>query len=300
MQSLSIKGAKGDLGCKMNFQDLSKRFITSIISLAVLVCILIFSYVGVVKWVIALFTIGIGAIGIWEYGRLAKLNEKKGLVELCIAIGGLMILGFFISTFDMTFTILPFILLFFGIMCVFLYHFDKIQGSIGSLATSLFGICYVAVPLGLLLKILYLYSPCKMGHEGRIWFLYLLVVTKITDVGAYFGGRLLGKRKLAPQLSPGKTITGAAIGFVTAIIFSFLFYLASHFIENFHLTWVESLYLGALLGFLGQVGDLAESLFKRDADVKDSNRLPGLGGVLDMLDSLLFTTPVIYFFLYVC
>lgn len=284
----------------MNFQDLSKRCVTSIISLAILVCILVFSYVGVVKWVIALFAAGLGAIGIWEYGRLAKLTEKKGVVELCIAVGTLMILGFFVSTFDHAFSSLPFILLFFGMICIFLYHFDKIESSIVSIAKSLFGICYVAIPIGLILKILYLYSPCKMGHEGRIWLLYLLVVTKITDVGAYFGGRLFGNRKLAPLLSPGKTITGAAIGFISAIIFSFLFYLASHLVENFHLTWVESLWLGALLGFLGQVGDLSESLLKRDADVKDSNRLPGLGGVLDMLDSLLFTTPVIYFFLYVC
>ena len=284
----------------MNFQDLSKRCVTSIISLAILVCILVFSYVGVVKWVIALFAAGLGAIGIWEYGRLAKLTERKGIIELCIAIGTLMILGFFVSTFDHAFSSLPFMLLFFGMICIFLYHFDKIESSIVSIAKSLFGICYVAIPIGLILKILYLYSPCKMGHEGRIWLLYLLVVTKITDVGAYFGGRLFGNRKLAPLLSPGKTITGAAIGFISAIIFSFLFYLASHFVENFHLTWVESLWLGALLGFLGQVGDLSESLLKRDADVKDSNRLPGLGGVLDMLDSLLFTTPVIYFFLYVC
>jgi len=284
----------------VNFQDLSKRCVTSIISLAILVCILVFSYVGVVKWVIALFAAALGAIGIWEYGRLAKLTEKKGVVELCIAIGTLMILGFFVSTFDHAFSSLPFMLLFFGMICIFLYHFDKIESAIVSIAKSLFGICYVAIPIGLILKILYLYSPCKMGHEGRIWLLYLLVVTKITDVGAYFGGRLFGNRKLAPLLSPGKTITGAAVGFISAIIFSFLFYLASHFVENFHLTWVESLWLGALLGFLGQVGDLSESILKRDADVKDSNRLPGLGGVLDMLDSLLFTTPVIYFFLYVC
>ena len=284
----------------MNFQDLSKRFVTSIISLAVLICILVFSYIGVVKWIITLFAAGLSAIGIWEYFRLANLTSKKGLVELCIAIGALMVLGFFISTFDHTFSILPFMLLFFGMICVFLYHYDNIHGAITSLATSFFGICYVAIPIGLMLKILYLYSPCKMGHEGRLWLLYLLVVTKITDIGAYFGGRLLGNRKLAPQLSPGKTITGAACGFISAIVFSFLFYCVSQFVENFHLTLLQSIWLGALLGFLGQVGDLAESLIKRDADVKDSNRLPGLGGVLDMLDSLLFTTPVIYFFLYVC
>ncbi len=282
----------------MNFQDLSKRFITSIIALGILACILIFSYVGVVKWVIALFTAGIGALGIWEYCRLSKQSGKKGLSELCIAIGALTILGFFISTLDQMFSLLPFILLFFGVICIFLYHFDKISGSIDSIAKCLFGIVYVAIPVGLTLKILYLFSPYKMGHDGRIWLLYLLIVTKITDVGAYFGGRLLGKRKLSPEISPGKTINGAIIGFLSAILFSFLFHFLGRFIDNFYLTLIQSIWLGALLGFLGQVGDLGESLLKRDADVKDSNRLPGLGGILDMLDSLLFTTPIIYFFLY--
>ena len=284
----------------MNFPDLTKRLITSIISLGILACVLIFSYVGIIKWVIALFAAGIGALGIWEFCRLAKLNTKSGLTELSIIIGFLTVLGFFVSTFDHTFSLLPFMLIFFGVICVFLYHFDKISGSIDSIAKSVFAICYVAIPIGLILKILYLYSPCKMGHEGRIWLLYLLVVTKITDVGAYFGGRLIGKRKLAPELSPGKTINGAIIGFLSAILFSFLFHLVGRFVDSFQLTWVQSLWLGALLGFLGQAGDLGESLLKRDADVKDSNRLPGLGGILDMLDSLLFTTPVIYFFLYIC
>ena len=284
----------------MNFQDLSKRFVSSIISLAVLACILIFSYVGVVKWVIALFTAGIGAVGIWEYCRLGKLIEKKGLAELCMIVGAVIILSLFVSTFDLSFSLLPFIIAFFGLICLFLFHFDKISGSISSIAMSLFGILYVAVPLGLILKILYLYSPCRMGHEGRVWLLYLLVVTKITDVGAYFGGRLFGNRKLAADLSPGKTITGAIVGFFSAIVFSVLFYFLGHLVPNFYLSFSESIWLGALLGFLGQVGDLGESLFKRDAAVKDSNRLPGLGGILDMLDSLLFTTPVIYFFLYVC
>ena len=77
-----------------------------------------------------------------------------------------------------------------------------------------------------------------------------------------------------------------------------MFYIFSHFIKGFHLTFFESFILGALLGSLGQFGDLAESLLKRGVNVKDSNSLPGLGGVLDMLDSLLFTIPIIYIFLY--
>ena len=284
----------------MKFQDLSKRVVTSCILFAFLALMLFFSYIDVVKWLIALFTAGLGSVGIWEFGRITKLSEKRGLVELSIATGALMILGFFFSTYSRGLFALPFIILFVGVLSIFVYHFDKIHTSIASISKSIFGICYVAIPLGLALKILFLTSSCKMGDQGVMWLFYLLGVTKITDISAYFAGRLFGKRKLAPQLSPGKTVTGAWVGFASAIIFSFLFYLLSQLVGNFYLTFVESLWLGALLGSIGQIGDLAESLLKRDADVKDSNRLPGLGGVLDMLDSLLFTTPVIYFFLYVC
>lgn len=284
----------------MNFPDLGKRLITSIISVAVLACILIFANVGFVRWLITLLTAGVGALGIWEFGKLAKVEDKRGLAILSMAICFLTIFGFFIATFDKRFSHLPFILIFMGVITIFLCHFDKVAGSIGSIAKSVFGICYVGIPLGLLLKILYMSSSCFQGYEGRIWFLYLLIVTKITDVGAYFGGRLIGKKKLAAEISPGKTINGAIVGFCCAIFFSFLFYLVGLGARGFHLTLFQSLWLGALLGFLGQVGDLGESLLKRDAKVKDSNRLPGLGGILDMVDSLLFTAPVVYFFLYVC
>ena len=282
----------------MRFQGLISRVMISAMVLSFLFLILLFAYVNVVKWLIVSFTIGMGSVAIWEYGCLAQVTKNKGLIALCITIGALVIFGFFASTLHHFSSNLPFIFLFIGLISICFYHFTKISHAISSIAKSLFGICYVAIPLGLILKILYLYPLCKIGGEGRIWVIYLLVVTKITDVGAYFGGHAFGKRKLAPSLSPYKTIEGAVIGFILAIVCSFLFYLTFHSTDNFYLTWIDSLYLGVLLGCLGQIGDVVESLLKRNAGVKDSNCWPGLGGVLDMLDSLLFTTPIIYFFLY--
>ena len=249
-------------------------------------------------WIIAIFAAALGALGIWEFCRLGKLNKKKGLTELCMGIGVLTILSFFISTLDPSTSYLPSLLLFIGVVTLFFYHFDQIAGAITSISKSVFGVFYIAIPVGFILKILYFSDPGRGGSDGRLWLIYLLVVTKITDVGAYFGGRLLGNRKLAPQISPGKTLVGAVVGFLSAIVFSLLFYLMGQIIPHFPLSFTQSLGLGALLGVVGQVGDLAESLLKRDADVKDSNRLPGLGGILDMLDSLLFTGPILYFFLY--
>ena len=284
----------------MIFHDLAKRAIYTIISLLIIAVLLIFAYVPVVAWMITLLTAALGGIAMWEFVKLTNLSSKKHYRQLLIISAVVIIIGCYLSTLKTTFSMLPLALLFLGIIAVFIYHFNKIKGCTQSIAQGFFGLFYVAVPLGLILKILYLYSACKVGHEGRMWLVYLLVVTKITDVGAYFGGRLFGNKKLAASISPGKTVAGALSGFVVAIAFSFLFYALSHLLPNFFLTFYESLWLGALIGVLGQVGDLAESLLKRAADVKDSNRLPGLGGVLDMVDSLLFTAPLIYFFLYFC
>lgn len=147
--------------------------------------------------------------------------------------------------------------------------------------------------MGMILGILYLQEV-----DGRWWVAYLLVVTKITDIGAYFAGSLWGRRKLAPAISPKKTIEGAIFGLVCAMAASFVFHLLSDYAGPFHLGTFEWVFLGLLLGLAGQFGDLSESLLKRDANKKDSNVLPGLGGVLDMVDSILFNAPIIYIYLY--
>jgi phosphatidate cytidylyltransferase len=124
----------------------------------------------------------------------------------------------------------------------------------------------------------------------------LIAVTKITDVGAYFVGKLFGKHPLAPYLSPRKTIEGAIGGFCSAVALSLFFCIIGRSV-GWDLSVWHAAWLGMVIGILSQVGDLAESLLKRDAAVKDSNRIPGIGGVLDLLDSVLFTSPVVYFFI---
>jgi phosphatidate cytidylyltransferase len=149
--------------------------------------------------------------------------------------------------------------------------------------------------MGMVLGILYLTG----GQDGRWWMAYLLCVTKITDIGAYFAGSLWGRLKLAPHISPGKTIEGAIFGLACALGASFAFHLMSGVSApgGFHLGTFEWLFLGLIFGLTGQFGDLSESLLKRDANKKDSNDLPGLGGVLDAVDSLLFNAPILYIYL---
>lgn len=130
--------------------------------------------------------------------------------------------------------------------------------------------------------------------------LFTLLLTKISDAGAYFTGSFFGKHKMAPKLSPGKTWEGTVGGLAIAVLAAFLyaqFALKTPF--RFHVYDFTPLQVGiaaVAIGVMGVFGDLAESLLKRSANVKDSGQLaPGIGGALDMLDSILFTLPTMFF-----
>jgi phosphatidate cytidylyltransferase len=120
--------------------------------------------------------------------------------------------------------------------------------------------------------------------------LMMLLVVKFTDIGAYFGGRSLGKHKLIPWLSPGKTWEGLICGIITA---SFMGALCAPRVSQ--LVWWKAMIFGGVIGGIGQLGDLLESMMKRDAEVKDSGSLvPGFGGILDIIDSPLLAAPFAY------
>jgi phosphatidate cytidylyltransferase len=139
----------------------------------------------------------------------------------------------------------------------------------------------------------------ESNHPGRfigstLIIVMILLVVKSTDIGAYFGGRAIGKHKLIFWLSPGKTWEGLACGLLIAGLVGAIF---SPWINppQYHLPWWKGLIFGILIGLVGQLGDLLESLMKRDANVKDSSRLiPGFGGILDIIDSPLVAAPFAY------
>ncbi|HEY7087393.1 MAG TPA: phosphatidate cytidylyltransferase [Tepidisphaeraceae bacterium] len=135
--------------------------------------------------------------------------------------------------------------------------------------------------------------PDRFSGTTMIIFMILLVV-KSTDIGAFFGGRALGRHKLIPWLSPGKTVEGLICGLLTAAAVGAL---CSPWINppDYHLEWWKGAIFGVVIGGIGQLGDLLESLMKRDAEVKDSGSLiPGFGGVLDVIDSPLLAAPFAY------
>lgn len=252
----------------MNFQDLTKRLLVASITIICIALLIFFSAHLYVQGLIFAIIGALIGVAIYEYATLLNLRFRAYLIVFGIFVA----FAFYLSRQEEMFSL--------GALILFLMYFKSKENAFQNIGTSLFGVLYIAIPLSMMLDIL---------DIGRMWLVYLLVVTKVTDMAAYFVGRGFGKHKLAPALSPGKTIEGSVAGLVAAVALSALFSLFKF------ITLEQSLYLGLALGILGQIGDLAESLLKRQVGVKDSNRLPGLGGILDMVDSLLFTTPVLYF-----
>ena len=147
------------------------------------------------------------------------------------------------------------------------------------------------------------YMGWLLGHlvglrgleDGRNWIFLALFVTFAYDTAAYFVGRGLGRHQMAPRLSPGKTWEGAAGGLAGALLLSLFFTLSTP--VEVPVSWEHALLLGLMVSIFGQVGDLLESWFKRYTGVKDSgNTIPGHGGFLDRLDSIVFTGLVVYYY----
>lgn len=158
-----------------------------------------------------------------------------------------------------------------------------------NIATTLLGIFYVALLLGFLILIREL-----PNGEGGNWIILMFLSVWVCDSAAYILGARFGKHKLLERVSPNKTIEGTVFGFGFALLTAFLCY--STFMRQLGLS--HALVAGAICGSVGQVSDLVESLFKRDARVKDSsNIIPGHGGILDRFDSEILVAPALYFYL---
>ena len=190
-----------------------------------------------------------------------------------------------------------FLILFVLGLCLRQFVSKSNTAGILAISTTLFGLMYVPWLLNFLQKIQFFIFPPGYEGTGKFYVLYFIIVTKFSDTGAYATGSLIGKHKMIPRISPAKTWEG----FGGAIVFSTLASLAfAHFFraKMFGMNWKHAIVLGVVLSACAVVGDLIESLFKREAGVKDSGKLfPGIGGILDLLDSLLFNAPIMYLYL---
>lgn len=177
-------------------------------------------------------------------------------------------------------------------ICIRQFLAKQTPTGVIAISTTLFGLMYVAWLLNFIQKINFF-----PGVDGHFYVLYFILVTKFSDCGAYAVGSLIGKHKMIPRISPGKTWEGFGGAILVSTIASVVFLKlgGSHL---YGMTMKHAIILGVILSAAAVVGDLIESLFKREAGLKDSGHLfPGIGGILDLLDSLLFNAPLMYLYL---
>jgi phosphatidate cytidylyltransferase len=279
-----------------------RRLITTVILWTVILTALFSRNALVSGGVFLLVIVFLAAAGLAEFYGLV---EKRGLVcfKWCGLFGGvLLMVGTFlqlngklginnsparVNDFETGFLIL-FVL---G-LCVRQFLSKSSTTGIAAIATTLFGLMYVPWLLNFMQKINFF-----PGVDGKFFVLYYILVTKFSDMGAYLVGSLIGKHKMIPRISPGKTWEGfgGAIFVSTGASLVFVHYLGDR-MEG--MNWMHAVILGIVLSSTAVIGDLIESLFKREAGVKDSGRFfPGIGGILDLLDSLLFNAPIMYLYL---
>ncbi len=256
----------------------------------------------VANYVFLLLVTGLAAAGLWEFYGLV---ERRGLVcfrGLGLFAGiALMASTHYYVTHAQGFQLGPgkpndfetgVLVLFVLGLCLRQLFDPKNPHGIVAIATTLLGLMYVPWLLNFIQKINYL-----DGVDGRFYVLYLLIVTKFSDVGAYCVGSLIGRHKMIPRISPGKTWEGFAGAVVVSTGASVLLaQFAGERLKEMNLG--HALAIGLILSLGAVVGDLIESAFKREAGAKDSGRLfPGIGGILDLIDSPLFNAPLLYLYL---
>src|SRR2546421_4177705 len=276
------------------------RFISTVVLWSIALAIA-FSGYEVLFWLL------ISAFGVVALREFYRMLDHQGLPNFKITgliCGAIMLAGSFhyfstigpASSYDFELMMLLFFLLtmFARQMFARLRHDEPLQ----TMAYTLFGLLYVLWLFNFTTKILYLTPRSTAGEvTGQFYCLYLIAVTKFSDMRAYLTASVIGRHQMIPHISAKKTWEGFFGGLGFALFCSLaLFKLMSGHLSA--LTWTHATILGLLLGFAAVIGDLAESIIKRSTDVKDSgNLLPGIGGALDLVDSLLFTAPLLFFYL---
>ncbi|RCK75900.1 MAG: Phosphatidate cytidylyltransferase [Ignavibacteriae bacterium] len=310
----------------MKLSNLTIRTLTAIIGIPI---ILSASFVGDLYFLLLILLFSI--MSQLELYRITEIKGAKPQKIPGIISGVFIVAAFFhnkieyqtINYFLQKGVYLPFpsqaqlllIVFILSILLILIIELFRNNGSaILNISSTLFGIFYIALFMGTLVGIRELFIPNSFpldrysnifepftnGNIEKIymWGGYTVIsifcIIWICDTMAYFGGMLFGKHKLFERVSPKKTWEGAIAGFIFAIVASIL----AKYVLLEYLTLIEALIFGLVIGTIGQIGDLVESLIKRDAGVKDSaSIIPGHGGFLDRFDSLLFVSPVLYLYL---
>ncbi|MFB0521038.1 MAG: phosphatidate cytidylyltransferase [Desulfatiglandales bacterium] len=257
-----------------------KRVIAALVGIPFLIGVIYFAP----SWVFTILILFAALRGLNEFYSMMRPKAAEKIVLFnylltALLFCSLLVKGTFYISILPLFVMLPFV--------SFILSYPKHYPKIGDIGQIIMGPFYICLPLAFLVIIATL-------PQGQMWVFFILAVIFAGDTCSFYCGRLLGKHKLT-RISPGKTWEGALGGLtanvVSAAIFACLFFPS--------LSIVSIMVLGIAIGISGQIGDLAESMLKRMSNVKDSGKiLPGHGGILDRIDSLLFAIPVLYIYLY--
>jgi len=260
---------------------LKKRFITALWSLPLLIIAVWFD--EPLPWFTILVAIW-GLLAVFEFYRLVAVSEVRSLT----AFGLIWTLLFILSPhFDYDFTVPLLLTSAIVLSLVWLVLHPQKEGVFLGWVWAIAGILYVGWLLSFLVGL--------RLDAGRNWVFFALFTTFGSDTIAFFVGRALGRHRLAPSISPNKTWEGAIGGVFGAIIVSLFFTLPTPL--NLPLSYGQAILLGLLVSVFGQFGDLVESLLKRNMGVKESsNMVPGHGGFLDRMDSVVFAGIVVYLY----
>ncbi|MDX1578245.1 MAG: phosphatidate cytidylyltransferase [Gemmatimonadota bacterium] len=251
------------------------------------------------------FAIGLGtvaAIGFWEYSDMMRgvgvpVFRSLGAVA-AFAYPLVVLWGAFHGAALYAAGILM------GFSALAMAFVPLAEGPIRASGLTAFGVIYLGGLLGFGVPIREGWFMMSPGFEPvadrvsrTLFFFFPLAITWVADTAAYFGGRAFGKRPLAPRVSPNKTVAGAVCALLAAVAVSVV-YSRGVLPDVWRLDWLPTVAFGLTVGSFAIVGDLVESALKRECGVKDSsNLLPGHGGMLDRLDSVLWALPTAFFFM---
>ncbi|MCP4631976.1 MAG: phosphatidate cytidylyltransferase [candidate division Zixibacteria bacterium] len=265
----------------MNFnRNLLSRIAVAIIAVPAIVYI---SLRGGI--LILIFTVVLSILGAIELTNLFKNINNIFSKLLLIGASVLIIILLYYDKIYLTGAVFLFTVLISAAFGSFSNDISRLRGVV---IESLFAVFYC----GFFLAFIPLLT--KYPDNGGKWLLSLFVIIWCSDTAAYFGGKMMGKRKLSPAISPGKTIEGLWWGFAGAVLSALI--IKSTFLNNANMYFI--VFVAVILSGIGAIGDLFESSLKRNAGIKDSSTLiPGHGGVLDRFDSVLFAAPTLYLLL---